>query len=555
MSVGGDGNQDSDLDNRDFNISQCDQGFLSEESNESSSVDEYDLCVKHDQVMDAEHASDKTQAEGSDLRVTRDWIEWQQAASSEYCDEEPQTEANEERTHQTLIGMVKTMMHQSRFPKSFWTNAFETAVYVKNRVYCKGAGRTPYEMIFRTKPDIHHIRALGSLAFCHVPKSKRKKLMMDCRMGFLIGYREDVVSCHIYFPTEHKTGFVLDVKINEAIKYCDRYDSGYKRRVNTWLQTFHEFIQEDDINEFADEDNDDNFTIYPDAEIDVGSRNASSNVDMELVLSDVMDSPDIWGGRLCSRMTTIPSAIDTVQQGTEPSETSENGILWDDILRNSSLPTFNDAFEETQEGEITGSSSEPDGKLSSSSSAQDNESNNGHCSIGNQLRSGDDDSRGDDDNETLYDESQEDGDTDEEIVADDDFTESVGHVTDMSAVMGTEASLSELANYDHLFDPSDQLEAENDDEVSGLVGATQNALTIMPEQIIGHTHPRDIEIKRVRDRKRTKGNTKKARANLGLYELEYFDDFVVGSSFRALHVDIRGDEGINARNVKIPRTH
>ena len=109
---------------------------------------------------------------------------------------------------------------------------------MKNRVYCKVAGRTPYEIMFRIKPDIHHIRALGSLAFCHVPKSKRKKLMVNCRMGFLIGYREDVVGCHIYFPTEHKTGFVSDVKINEAIKYSHRYESGYKRKVNTWLQTF-----------------------------------------------------------------------------------------------------------------------------------------------------------------------------------------------------------------------------------------------------------------------------------------------------------------------------
>ena len=109
---------------------------------------------------------------------------------------------------------------------------------MKNRVYCKVAGRTPYEIMFRIKPDIHHIRALGSLAFCHVPKSKRKKLMVNCRMAFLIGYREDVVGYHIYFPTEHKTGFVSDVKINEAIKYSHRYESGYKRKVNTWLQTF-----------------------------------------------------------------------------------------------------------------------------------------------------------------------------------------------------------------------------------------------------------------------------------------------------------------------------
>ncbi|KAG3126054.1 hypothetical protein PI124_g22602 [Phytophthora idaei] len=84
-----------------------------------------------------------------------------------------------ERTHQTLIGMVKTMMPESGLPPSFWTHALETAVYVKNRVFCKGAGRTPYELMFGTKPDIHRIRAFGSLAYCHTPKAKRKKLSMN----------------------------------------------------------------------------------------------------------------------------------------------------------------------------------------------------------------------------------------------------------------------------------------------------------------------------------------------------------------------------------------
>ena len=43
-----------------------------------------------------------------------------------------------ERTHQTLIGMVKTTMHQSESPKPFRIHAIENAVYIRNRVYCKG---------------------------------------------------------------------------------------------------------------------------------------------------------------------------------------------------------------------------------------------------------------------------------------------------------------------------------------------------------------------------------------------------------------------------------
>ncbi|CAH0519667.1 unnamed protein product [Peronospora belbahrii] len=323
-----------------------------------------------------------------------------------------------ERTHQTLIGMVKTMMHQSGLPKSFWSNAFETAVYVKNRVYCKGAGRTPYEIMFRTKPDLHHIRAFGSLAFCHVPKSKWKKFLVNCRMGFLIGYREDVVGCHIYFPTEHKTG--------------------------------------DDIDDFTGEDDDEGLDISSHVEFPTGSSNLSSNVDMESVASELPDSPDMWRGRLRSR---VPPAepVDTVQKSA----------------------TSNNAFEETQEGENAGTSSQPVAK--SSSSEQGDECITGDLSVN-------DDSRDDALSIDLHDTMLDDESTDDEIAADNDFAESVGHVTEMSAVIRTESSLSELEDYDHLFDPGDQLEIESDEDVGALVSATQNVLTIMPKHIIGHTH-------------------------------------------------------------------
>ncbi|OWZ18157.1 Rve-domain-containing hypothetical protein [Phytophthora megakarya] len=109
-----------------------------------------------------------------------------------------------ERTHQTLIGM--------------------SAVYIKNKVLCKSTGRTPYGIMYGSKPKIHHIRTLGSLVYCHTPLTKRKKLEVNCKVGFLIDYKEDDVDCQEYFPTEHQKGFVANVKVNETIKYKNRYD-------------------------------------------------------------------------------------------------------------------------------------------------------------------------------------------------------------------------------------------------------------------------------------------------------------------------------------------
>ncbi|POM59956.1 Copiatype Polyprotein [Phytophthora palmivora] len=148
------------------------------------------------------------------------------------------------------------MMHESGLSKSMWMLALEAAVYLKNRVFCKGAGRTPYELMFGIPSDLHHIRTFGSLVYCHTPLAKHTRLSANCRVSFLIGYREDVVGCQVYFPTEHKRAFVSDVKINENIKYKDRYGSAFKSKVDKWLHTFDEYIYNGAIDDNDEGDND-----------------------------------------------------------------------------------------------------------------------------------------------------------------------------------------------------------------------------------------------------------------------------------------------------------
>lgn len=80
-----------------------------------------------------------------------------------------------EWTLRTLIKMMNTMRHQSEFSTSFWVHALVNVIYLKNRVWRKGAACTPYEALFGSKTDIHHLR--------HVPASKKKKLPnaeLDC---------------------------------------------------------------------------------------------------------------------------------------------------------------------------------------------------------------------------------------------------------------------------------------------------------------------------------------------------------------------------------------
>ncbi|KAJ8544544.1 hypothetical protein ON010_g11724 [Phytophthora cinnamomi] len=175
--------------------------------------------------------------------------------------------------------------------------------------------------------DLHHIRAFGSLAFCHTLMSKREKLAMHCKMIFLLGYHEDVVGCHVYFPTECKKGFVSDVEINEAIKYKARFKRGYRTKVNRWLQTFNEFIEEDEFDDFTNDDDDDS---SQQVECGVDSEcGEATNVEMEDVESvdgsNDYDRTNVWQERLRSRPPQSSVSGNSLSNVQSEHENSQSG--------------------------------------------------------------------------------------------------------------------------------------------------------------------------------------------------------------------------------------
>lgn len=130
-----------------------------------------------------------------------------------------------ERSHQTLNGMIKTIMADAGFPSSFWVDALHNAVYIKNRAYTRAIGKTPYEAMWGRRPDVHHIRRFGALAYAHTKVGpNRAKFDDNCRVGYVLGYQDGHLGCKLYFPQAHTVGFVLDAKYNEDIVYKDRFE-------------------------------------------------------------------------------------------------------------------------------------------------------------------------------------------------------------------------------------------------------------------------------------------------------------------------------------------
>ncbi|KAE9268938.1 hypothetical protein PF001_g29444 [Phytophthora fragariae] len=79
-------------------------------------------------------------------------------------------------------------------------------------------------MMFAVKPDLRHIRKFGALAYVHVPVTPgRKKHHDNARLGFVLGYAEDVVGCKVYFPENRTATFVSDLRVTEDVMYRDRH--------------------------------------------------------------------------------------------------------------------------------------------------------------------------------------------------------------------------------------------------------------------------------------------------------------------------------------------
>ena len=56
----------------------------------------------------------------------------------------------------------------------------------------------------------------------HIPVSPGSKTHdVHVKIGFVLGYAEDVVGCKAYFPDNHTATFVSDLRDTEDILYCN----------------------------------------------------------------------------------------------------------------------------------------------------------------------------------------------------------------------------------------------------------------------------------------------------------------------------------------------
>lgn len=129
----------------------------------------------------------------------------------------PQQNGVAERMNRTIVETARSMMHYKRVAKKWWAEAVNTAVYLLNRTTnCNHEEKTPFELCFKTKPEISHLRVFGSLGYAHIDDSKRTKFDAKGFRCMLLGYARHTKG---YRVLDLETG---TIKISRSIALDER---------------------------------------------------------------------------------------------------------------------------------------------------------------------------------------------------------------------------------------------------------------------------------------------------------------------------------------------
>ncbi|GFU02586.1 retrovirus-related Pol polyprotein from transposon TNT 1-94 [Trichonephila clavipes] len=124
----------------------------------------------------------------------------------------------------TTIEMARTLKYSNpevSFPAAIWAELVNSAIHILNRTGKSSIENTsPYELWLKKKPQLKHLRIIGSPCYAHVPAQKRRKMDKKAIQGYLVGYDGDE-RYRIWLKKEHKVILSRDVIFQEKAGKCD----------------------------------------------------------------------------------------------------------------------------------------------------------------------------------------------------------------------------------------------------------------------------------------------------------------------------------------------
>lgn len=102
----------------------------------------------------------------------------------------PQQNGVSERKNRTLMEAARTLLADSKLPKSFWAEAVHHSNYVFNRIVSRKQDKSPFERFYGRKPSLDEIHAFGTYVYVWIPDTKRTKLDVKSEKMRFVGVDE-----------------------------------------------------------------------------------------------------------------------------------------------------------------------------------------------------------------------------------------------------------------------------------------------------------------------------------------------------------------------------
>ncbi|KAG2977473.1 hypothetical protein PC121_g23142 [Phytophthora cactorum] len=124
----------------------------------------------------------------------------------------PQPNWLTERMNRSLVEMARCMLNHESIKKKWWAEADNTAAWIINRIPNSVNVKTPYEIVYRTKPQLKNMKVFGTLGYAHIPAEKRRKLDAKAFKCRFMGYEDGVKRYRVQNEGTRNVSIVSTVK-------------------------------------------------------------------------------------------------------------------------------------------------------------------------------------------------------------------------------------------------------------------------------------------------------------------------------------------------------
>nr|XP_043615796.1 uncharacterized protein LOC122587696 [Erigeron canadensis] len=101
----------------------------------------------------------------------------------------PEQNGIAERRHRHIVETGLALLHYAGLPLSFWSHAFQTAVYLINRLPTPNLNsKTPYHMLYRASPNYTKLKTFGCLCYPWLKPYATSKLEPRSQPCIFLGY-------------------------------------------------------------------------------------------------------------------------------------------------------------------------------------------------------------------------------------------------------------------------------------------------------------------------------------------------------------------------------